>query len=105
MACAHCVSKAQEPVLISGLSVAQNLDPTGEAPRSALWKALAECSLDDVIRGFPDGLDTRVGGEDGGVSLTAGLRQLLFFARMLVRRPRIVLLDEVGAGRRKGGGL
>ena len=80
------------PDIIGGLTVAQNLDPTGAAPVESLWAALEECSLASVVRGLPKGLDTPMA--DGGADLSSGHRQLLSFARVLVRRPRLVLLDE-----------
>ena len=80
------------PDIIGGLTVTQNLDPTGAASAETLWAALEECSLAATVRALPKGLDTPMA--DGGEDLSPGHRQLLSFARVLVRRPRLVLLDE-----------
>jgi len=84
-----------EPALFSILTVAQNIDPTGTAPLADLWAALRVCKLDGVIRALPNGLDTPM--SDSGADLSESHRQLLCFARMLVRQPRILILDNATA--------
>lgn len=66
-----------------------------EAGEEELWDALRRARLDDLVRGLADGLDTVVG--ERGYRLSGGERQRLTIARLLLARPRVVLLDEATA--------
>lgn len=104
----------QDPVLLSG-TIRTNLDPFGEVDDSELQVALEGSGLSSssrdsgtaspavtLVGGIPDlpvmvrtkkiGLDTPV--TAGGDNLSQGQRQLLAFSRALVRRSKLVLLDE-----------
>jgi ABC-type multidrug transport system fused ATPase/permease subunit len=65
------------------------------ASESDLWEVLTRARLDVLIRSLPDGLDTVVG--ERGYRLSGGERQRLTIARLLLARPRVVILDEATA--------
>ncbi|GAA1633715.1 ABC transporter ATP-binding protein [Nonomuraea maheshkhaliensis] len=66
-----------------------------EASEDELWDALSRARLAALIESLPDGLDTVVG--ERGYRLSGGERQRLTIARLLLARPRVVILDEATA--------
>ncbi|GGP63133.1 ABC transporter ATP-binding protein [Saccharothrix coeruleofusca] len=66
-----------------------------EANEEELWDVLRRARLADLVASLPDGLDTVVG--ERGYRLSGGERQRLTIARLLLARPRVVILDEATA--------
>jgi len=66
-----------------------------EATDDELWAALRTARLAPLIESLPDGLDTVVG--ERGYRFSGGERQRLTIARLLLARPRVVILDEATA--------
>ncbi|NEW31362.1 ABC transporter ATP-binding protein [Nocardia cyriacigeorgica] len=66
-----------------------------EATEAELWDALERARLRDLVASLADGLDTVVG--ERGYRLSGGERQRLTIARLLLKQPRVVILDEATA--------
>ncbi|GAB3860370.1 ABC transporter ATP-binding protein [Nocardioides maradonensis] len=66
-----------------------------EATEDDLWDALTRARLADMVRSLPDRLETVVG--ERGYRLSGGERQRLTIARLLLKQPRVVILDEATA--------
>ncbi|MFT7023932.1 MAG: ABC-type multidrug transport system fused ATPase/permease subunit [Rhodococcus sp. (in: high G+C Gram-positive bacteria)] len=69
--------------------------PRPDARDDEVWDALRRARLQDLVVSLPDGLDTVVG--ERGYRLSGGERQRLTIARLLIARPRVVILDEATA--------
>ncbi|KAJ0594367.1 putative ABC-type xenobiotic transporter [Helianthus annuus] len=84
----------QEPTLFTG-SIRYNLDPLSEHSDQEIWKVLEKCQLREVIQDKKEGLDSLV--VQDGSNWSLGQRQLFCLGRALLKRRKILVLDEATA--------